>query len=164
MRMTSCRARARVGSNRMRLLLVVTMLICGLPLGCKRPCESALNCKRTCSCLNTQTNRRNDCTVAFKCDGAEQVCEEAFDTMKCDDLCAQYAARALCGTERCASDADCVKILECDCRGQDGNPNGRKYECTRSFLCDVNTEVCEPLSTRSDAEICAADCAQPAAC
>jgi hypothetical protein len=145
-------------------MLLVVVAALAVFSGCRRPCEDALNCKRTCECLNTQTNSRQDCTIAFKCDGAEQVCEAEYDTMPCDELCSLYAAQALCGTERCAADVDCVKNLTCDCRDAQGNPNGRRYDCTRSFLCDLTSQTCEPLSTRSDVEICIADCPQPVEC
>ena len=157
-----------MGMLQLQLRLAVVLVLACLPLfvvgGCKRPCETEQNCKRTCSCLNTQTNTRDDCTIAYKCDGAELVCEDAYDTQSCDEMCAQYAARALCGTERCASDADCGKIVQCPCLDAQGQPNGLEYQCNIGFTCELDVEVCEAASTASDLQLCGTFCPAPATC
>lgn len=127
--------------------------------GCRRPCESSDNCKRTCSCLNAQTSSRADCTMAFRCDGAEEVCEPDFDNLSCDQICERYAATATCGFERCAVDEDCLKRLTCPVLDQNGNPTTLTFDCTIPFRCDQDAELCEVASTRPPEVMCREECA-----
>jgi hypothetical protein len=124
---------------------------------CKRPCDTVEHCKRTCSCLDSTTDTRQDCTIAFRCEGETKVCEDDYDSMSCDDLCATYAARALCGTQRCSANEECKKVVSCpvlDANGQPVEP-AQSFTCTRTFACDQTLAVCDAAITQSDEEHCA---------
>jgi hypothetical protein len=149
--------------SRPRVFVVVVALVAwswtlATVSGCKRACETASNCRRTCECLNTETDRRNECTIAFRCEGDTESCEDAFDTMSCDQQCADYEANALCGVARCLSDNDCTRDLECDLVDLNGQPTGQKRACTVAFGCDQALQACAVRSIASDAELCAAEC------
>jgi hypothetical protein len=143
---------------------VVVVLGCLLSLvaltssSCKRACETASNCRRTCDCLNTETDRRNDCTIAFRCEGETETCEDAFDTMSCDQQCADYEANALCGVARCLVDEDCTRDLECELVDLNGQPTGQKQACTVTFACDQALQACAVRSIAADAELCDVEC------
>jgi hypothetical protein len=144
-------------------VVVVIMLSLWLPFlamssSCRRACDTAQNCRRTCDCLNTATDTRNECSLAFVCEGAENLCEEAYDTMSCDEICADYQANALCGVARCRSDADCTRRLECDVVDLNGAPTGQKRACEIPFTCDVAAAACDVGSIASDAELCSRVC------
>jgi hypothetical protein len=139
------------------VVLGVLLVAAGLS-SCRRACRTSENCRRTCDCLNTATDTRNACDLAFVCEGAEGYCEEAYDAMSCDDVCAQYQANALCGVARCRSDADCQRALECDVLGVNGAPTGQKRACEITFACDVEAAACAVRSIASDAELCAVEC------
>lgn len=141
-----------------RALPLLALLAFGLALAsCKRPCESVEHCKRTCECLDNATDTRLDCTIAFRCEGETQVCESSYDSMACDELCATYAARAMCGTQRCSSNADCEKVVSCPVLDADGQPvePAQSFTCTRTFECDLTLEVCGADITQSDEAHCA---------
>lgn len=140
------------------LLVAVGPLVAVWSAGCERPCSSSANCVRTCDCLNELTNTRLECSVAYRCDGAERVCEDAHNTDSCDDLCADYAANARCGVERCANDAECQKTIECPLLDQNGNQTGQFATCTLNFRCQPEFEACQPRSTADDAALCANEC------
>jgi hypothetical protein len=146
-----------------RLFLVVavswaTVVAVGLLPGCKRPCESSGNCVRTCECLNNQTNQRIDCSLAFRCEGDTQVCEDAHDDMSCEDLCADYAGTGRCGVERCASDLECQKAISCPIFDGNGQPTGQFFDCTLNFRCQPDFEACQPRSTVANEALCANEC------
>lgn len=146
---------------RSNAVVVVVVALSGLlgSAGCKRPCEKAENCIRSCECLNEITDNRLDCDIGFRCDGSTKTCEEAFDAFSCEQICAEYAATARCGVERCLSDADCVKVVSCPVFDGNGQPNGQFFDCTLGFLCEADKgESCEPRSTVDDATLCAVDC------
>ncbi len=126
-------------------------------VACRRPCDNEQHCKRTCECLDASNDTRLDCTIAFRCEADERVCEGTYDTMPCDELCTTYAARALCGTQRCASNANCEKVLSCPVLDADGNPvePAQQFTCTRTFACDLELEVCDAEITQSDEAHCA---------
>jgi hypothetical protein len=126
--------------------------------GCARPCTSSANCVRTCDCLNSETNTRQDCSVAFRCDGAERVCEAAHESKSCDEICAEYAGNARCGVERCANDAECAKTIECPLIDQNGNATGQFATCTLGFRCQADFEACQPRSTAQEADLCQNEC------
>jgi hypothetical protein len=143
--------------------VVAVVLLCLLPwtmiaASCRRACQNSENCRRSCDCLNTETDTRNGCSLAFVCEGAENLCEEAYDTMSCDEMCADYQANALCGVARCRSDADCIRRLECDIVGPTGETTGQKRACEVSFACDVEAAACDVASIASDAALCAVSC------
>lgn len=126
---------------------------------CKQACERAENCVRSCPCLNSETDQRLDCAIAFRCEGATQTCEDAFAEFTCDQICADFAANARCGVERCLSDADCVKVLSCPLLDQNGQATGQFLDCTLPFACELDQgSTCEPLSTLDDANLCAQFC------
>jgi hypothetical protein len=139
------------------VVVVILALSAGGALlgGCQRPCETSDNCKRTCECVDGQTSVRSNCTMAFRCEGETQVCEADYDGLSCDDMCAQYAARAECGFERCEADAECTKQLTCPILDAQGNPTSLAHDCTLTFICDQNQKLCEAASTQSDAQLCA---------
>jgi hypothetical protein len=146
--------------------LLVAALLAALPFllplqSCERACEDSENCKRTCSCLNKETDERADCTMAFICDGETQLCESDYNNLTCDEICSQYAARAQCGRERCTIDAECKKVLSCDVV-INGQPNPeQQFACTINFTCDQGDGLCQVESTLSDAQLCAsATCRQ----
>jgi hypothetical protein len=147
-------------SARVVLVVLVVGLLSGLGItgGCKRACETASNCRRTCECLNRTTDRRNECTVAFRCEGDTETCEPAFDEMACDQLCADYDANALCGVARCLSDADCTRDLACDLVDFNGQPTGQQQACTVPFACDQTLQACAVRSIATDAQLCAVEC------
>jgi hypothetical protein len=146
---------------RSNAVVVVCVVALSAFLGCKRPCEKAANCIRSCECLNEITDNRIDCDIGFRCDGATETCEEAFDSFSCEDICAEYAAKARCGVERCLSDVDCVRVVSCPVVDGNGQPNGQFFDCTLGFLCEADKgESCEPRSTVDDATLCAVDCVQ----
>lgn len=123
---------------------------------CKQRCLKAANCIRTCDCLNDETDQRLSCPVAFRCEGETGTCEDAYDQDSCEKICADYAATARCGVARCASDAECTKLLSCPNLDAQGNPNGQFRDCTFSFVCELDkAESCDPASTLPDAELCA---------
>jgi hypothetical protein len=146
--------------RRARAVVVFAALVASVvpTSSCKRACETAANCRRTCECLNTETDRRNECTVAFRCEGDTETCEDALDEMTCDQQCADYEANALCGVARCLSDSDCTRELECEFLGANGQPTGQKQACTVTFGCDQALQACAVRSIASDAELCAAEC------
>lgn len=137
--------------------LLAALTLVALMGACKRPCESEQHCKRTCECLDSSTDTRLDCTIAFRCEGETQVCEDPYDTMACDELCSTYAARAMCGTQRCSANADCEKVVSCPVLDADGNPvqPAQSFTCTRTFECDPTLEVCGAEITQSDEAHCA---------
>jgi hypothetical protein len=143
-----------------RLVLVaVTMLLWGtLSSSCRRPCQVAENCRRSCDCLNTETNTRNDCSLAFVCEGDEGLCEEAYDSMTCDEMCASYQKEGICGVSRCRQDADCERNLECDVLNASGQPSGLKRACTVFFPCMVEQSACDVGTLATDAALCAGPC------
>ena len=147
----------------MRPLLVVAAVLvalaaCGLLPGCKRPCETAANCVRTCECLNNQTNQRLDCSLAFRCEGDTQVCEDAHDELSCDQLCDEYAGAGRCGVERCGSDLECQKVISCPFFDGNGQPSGQFFDCTLNFRCQPDFEACQPRSTATVEALCANEC------
>lgn len=147
---------AATAMARVLLLLAVAAPLL-LSASCRRPCETEQHCKRTCECLDNANDTRLDCTIAFRCEGADKVCESSYDSMACDELCSTYAARAMCGTQRCASNADCEKVVSCpvlDAEGQPVEP-AQSFTCTRTFECDVTLEVCDAELTESDEAHCA---------
>ncbi len=150
------RARLRsIGAGRV-LLLTTSFAALLAAAGCPRPCESSANCKRTCQCIDAQTQVRNDCTLAFRCEGATQTCEDDFSGLSCDDICGRFAARGECGFERCAADAECTKHLSCPVLGADGNPVAdQHFDCTLTFVCDQDQGLCEVASTASVDQMCA---------
>jgi hypothetical protein len=129
-----------------------------LSSSCRRACQTSENCRRSCDCLNTATDTRNECSLAFVCEGAEGLCEEAYDTMSCDEMCADYHANALCGVARCRSDADCTRRVECDVLGPSGAPTGQKRGCEVLFACDIEASACDVGSLASEAELCVLRC------
>jgi len=135
--------------------VVVVVVVAALAAGtsCQRPCETQDNCKRTCDCVNDQTQVRESCTMAFRCEADTQVCEGDFDNLSCNDICLQYDAHHLCGLERCAADAECGKVISCPVLDANGQPVGTRT-CTLSFVCDQDNKVCDPASTASDAQLC----------
>jgi hypothetical protein len=149
--------RARVVVVALALLALVVAVS-----SCRRACRTSDNCRRTCDCLNTATDTRNECGLAFVCEAGDGYCEEAYDAMSCDDLCAQYQANALCGVARCRTDADCHRALECDVLGLNGAPTGQKRACEITFACDVDNAACEVRSIASDTDLCAAECTNAA--
>ncbi len=124
---------------------------------CPRPCESSANCVRTCSCLNERTDIRQDCSIAFRCEGDTRRCEAAVDEQSCNDICGAYAD-GRCGVERCLTDADCVKVIACPTLDLNGAPTGLTTDCTLSFRCQPEYEACQPRSTASIAALCANEC------
>ena len=144
---------------RSNAVVIVVVALCLWSVGCKRPCEKAANCIRSCECLNEITDNRLDCDVAFRCDGKTETCEEAFDSFSCENICAEYAANARCGVERCLSDVDCLKEISCPVLDNNRQPTGQFFDCTLGFLCEADKgESCEPRSTFDDATLCAVDC------
>ena len=141
---------------RLRVVAVFAVLVVGIVvLGggtCKRACETADNCKRTCQCTNAVTDAAFPCTIAFRCNGADQVCEDDFDTLSCTDVCKQYHDN--CGTERCNDDKECTKSLSCPLRDAQGNPTASLYDCTLCFTCDQTQSICAPASTASNDQLC----------
>jgi hypothetical protein len=145
------------------VVVVFTLLALVVNLSsCRRPCRGSENCRRTCDCLNTATDTRNECSVAFVCEAGDGYCEEAYDAMTCDELCAGYQANALCGVARCRTDADCRRALECDVLGPTGAPTGQRRACEVSFACDIDSAACDVRSIASDAELCALECSSAA--
>ena len=139
------------------LLLFAVVAATLLPASCRRPCDTEQHCKRTCECLDNATDTRLDCTIAFRCEGENKVCEATYDTMACDELCSTYAARAMCGTQRCSSNANCEKVVSCPVLDADGQPvePAQSFTCTRTFGCDPTLEVCDAELTASDEAHCA---------
>jgi hypothetical protein len=138
------------------LVLLCALTTAGLQ-GCPRPCESSTNCVRTCSCLNERTDIREDCSIAYRCEGDTRRCEAAHDEQSCDELCGAYAD-GRCGVERCLSDADCVKVIACPIFDVNGAPTGLTTDCTLGFRCQPEHEACQPRSTASVAALCANEC------
>lgn len=124
---------------------------------CPRKCETAENCIKSCDCLNGKTDQKLACPIAYRCEGATSTCEEAFDSLSCDEQCATYAAEARCGVARCKTDADCVKTVSCPLTDANGTPTGQFQDCTLNFVCELNKgESCDPASTADDVTFCAA--------
>jgi hypothetical protein len=149
---------SRIPRVRVVVVLVALIAVEGGLSSCRRACRTSENCRRTCDCLNTETDTRNACDLAFVCEGADGSCEEAYDAMTCDEVCAQYQANALCGVARCRTDADCHRALECDVLDATGAPNGQKRACEITFACDVEAAACAVRSIASDAQLCAVEC------
>jgi hypothetical protein len=143
------------------VLFALAIALCALAaVGCRRPCESAANCKRTCSCLNRTTQARAECTMAFRCETADGYCETDFDELSCNEICARYDATATCGFQRCLVDAECVRRLTCPVLDGDGNPTTLNFDCTLNFVCDQDRELCEVASTLSPEQMCQQLCVQ----
>lgn len=138
------------------LLLLGLTLSSSLTLaGCSRPCEEAANCLRTVDCLNTETDNRVPCTIAFRCEGKTQTCEEAFSGFSDGQICADYAARARCGVARCRSDDDCSRLISCPILDANNAPTGQFRDCSFAFACELDEqESCEPASSVDDATLC----------
>jgi hypothetical protein len=126
--------------------------LCGS--ACDRPCQQASNCVRECSCLNSVTDTRIACPLAFRCEREQRRCEDAFAEMGCDEMCERYASRGLCGTERCRADDECRKFISCPVLNDFGEPSGLFRDCTLNFVCDVQAESCDPASTLDDFSLC----------
>lgn len=149
--------------NRVLVPLALAAVVLGtVALGggtCARPCESSLNCKRTCDCVNTSTSTKLDCTVAFRCDSVAETCEAAYDSMSCDVMCDTYASTATCGFERCTSDADCFKAFSCPIIDpQSRQPTGTFFDCELPFTCDQGAQLCDVRSTATQESLCAFEC------
>jgi len=126
--------------------------------GCRRPCTSPASCVRSCDCVNGVTNQRQECAIAYRCDGAERVCEEAHDALSCAEQCELYAANARCGVQRCTTDIDCQKVITCPILDQNGQQSGQFFDCTLNFRCQAEFEACQPRSTAQDAALCQNEC------
>lgn len=144
----------------MRLVLLVLALAACASAGCRRPCETAENCKRTCECIDSTTESRLQCTVAFRCESAELVCESDHESLACADVCGQYAAIGRCGFQRCANNAECAKKITCPVLNADGQPNGLNFTCDLTFACDQELGLCQPGSEFPQEQLCLA-CPQP---
>ncbi len=141
------------------LLIAFAFIVVAVAAGsCKRPCDTARNCIRTCECVNENTNQQLDCSVGFRCEGDTSTCEDLHDTQSCDDVCNEYAARARCGVFRCLEDAECTRVLSCPLADANGAPNGQFAECTVGFACEQDFGSCEPASSLSDEVLCAQAC------
>lgn len=112
---------------------------------------------RNTSCVNSVSDQRFDCAIAFRCEGADQVCEPAESELSDDEICSLYAANARCGVERCLTDADCVRTIACPIFSN-GQPTGQTADCTLGFRCQPEYEACQPRSTASDEALCANEC------
>lgn len=128
----------------MAALLVVGVV--GVGVGCKRPCETADNCKRTCECVNANTDTRLDCTMGFRCEQATLECEDDYDALPCAEVCNEYAAAGKCGFQRCRQDAECVRVATCPILDANGQPTALNFECTLNFTCEVELGLCSPGS------------------
>ena len=144
----------------MRGLFIAFALICvGVVVeGCKRPCESNANCVRTCPCLNENTNQRLNCSVGYRCEGDTASCEDLHDTQSCDELCAEFAANARCGVNRCLVDDECTRVMSCPLFNADGTANGQFFDCTVRFACDQAASSCDVASSASDTTLCTEVC------
>ena len=146
----------------MRLTFLVVTLSLACLAGCQRPCETADNCKRTCECIDSTTQARLDCTMAFRCETAQLVCEADYEALACDDVCGDYAASGKCGFQRCANNAECAKKITCPVLNDQGQPNGLNFTCDLTFACDQEIGLCQPGSELPQAQLCSA-CPQPVA-
>ena len=147
----------------LRKLLVVTCLVvvAAVPLpSCKRACETAFHCKRTCDCLNPETDVRQECTLAFRCEGSSESCEEAYTSMNCTEMCNTYLLEGSCGVQRCLSNDECTRVVTCPILDANGQPSALTRDCTVSFACQQELSACQPDSTLPDAQLCASYCAQ----
>lgn len=126
------------------VILLAPLLALGVASGsaCKRACETAENCVRTCECVDATTDTRLDCTMGFRCESVDLVCEAAYDELPCEEVCAQYAAVGDCGFQRCNVDADCVRNLTCPVVNAQGQPTGQFFPCTIPFICDQSRGLC----------------------
>ena len=136
----------------MRCIRLLSVVVVTLAVGtsCEAPCESAQNCVRTVSCLNSDTNVRADCSIGYRCEGDTLTCEDAYAAQTDDEFCVEYAGGGVCGVFRCLTDAECRKKISCP------RADGTTLDLELEFVCDQSTGTCDPDSTRSAAELCPA--------
>ncbi len=133
---------------------VATIVVVGaITPGCRRPCETADNCKRTCDCVDSTTDTKLECTMAFRCDTTSSECETKYD-VACSQVCEEYAAIGKCGFQRCTADAECVRVATCPIRAANGQPTTLNFQCTLNFTCDTTLELCAPDSERPLDQLC----------
>ncbi len=160
---------SRVAPRGMRtrfVIVVVGLLVVMLAAsGCKRPCQSEKNCKRSCDCIDKTNGGSQKCTLAFLCQApegnGEKVCEDDYDALSCDEMCSKFAAAAQCGTSRCEADANCDRKMQCAVVNDAGEPTGLFQNCEIPFVCDATNKVCPAAFNRRDAELCATCCTTP---
>ena len=124
--------------------------------GCQRPCETADNCKRTCDCIDSTTESRLQCTMAFRCESADLVCESDYDALACVDVCGQYAAIGKCGFQRCSNNAECAKKITCPVLNAEGQPTSLNFTCDLTFACDQELQLCQAGSELPQDQLCRA--------
>lgn len=122
------------------------VVVSALAPGCPRPCETADNCKRTCDCVDTTTDTKLECSMAFRCETNASQCEAKYDAQACADVCNEYAAIGKCGFQRCVASAECVRVATCPIRDANGQPTALNFQCTLNFDCDTTLELCDPGS------------------
>lgn len=121
---------------------------------CRRPCETADNCKRTCECVDATTDTQLDCTMGFRCETTTSECEVDHDALSCGEVCEQYAAVGKCGFQRCSIDQECVRVATCPIRDVNGQPTTLNFQCTLNFTCDTVLELCAPGSELPLDQLC----------
>ena len=142
------------------LLATLTLLPLAAPLfvsaACiPRQCTDDSFCVRECECESAATGEVTICPVRFSCDIDAEVCEDDYTDLSCGDICQTFAARDLCGSVRCTTEADCVRSVTC---GQFDPNTGQQigsFECQRAFTCDAVALACEAsYSLSTDDQLC----------
>jgi hypothetical protein len=120
-----------------------------------RQCTDDSFCIRECECESSATGDVIICPVRFSCDIDAEVCEDAYTEQSCDDICQTFAARDLCGSVRCTSEADCVRSVACNQFDPNTGAVVGTFACQRAFTCDAVALACEVgFTTVNDDQLC----------
>ena len=90
------------------------------------------------------------------CEQDAEVCEDDYSNLSCEDICQSYKDdRELCGSPRCATEADCVRDVMCNSIDTETGQILSTFSCQRVFSCEPSVLACEAnYSLLSDDQIC----------
>lgn len=139
-----------------RTAIVVTLLT--LPLqgsGCfAKECLDETYCVRECECTDSTRNTVTQCPIQFQCNVADQICDEAYNDLSCDEICTNYAARGLCGSKQCTTENECLRQTTCQAFDPGTGEQICSYNCDLLFACDADVNACEADYLLPDNELC----------
>jgi hypothetical protein len=120
-----------------------------------RQCSDDSFCIRECECESSATGDVIACPVRFSCDIDAEVCEDDYTELSCEEICQTFAARDLCGSVRCSTEADCVRSVTCNQFDPNTGQLVGSFDCQRAFTCDAVALACEAgYSLVTDDQIC----------